>query len=271
MKEKKIEIYILTIKEFDEQYDKKIYIPLMCGSSISINKTNYLQDNTGDNISQFNKYYSELTGEYWAWKHSKADIIGFCHYRRFFAKNLRFTKLTEKDIKKDLSKYDIILPKATHIDKTNCEDIYYGMKEHPNYGATCEDYIKLNNLIKNEFPEYYSSFKKVLNKKTVYNHNIFICDRHLANSYFNWAFQVFEKLMPQIDFSSYPPNEKRVFGFMGEFLLTTFVEKNNLKVKEHYLYNTERKFPIVTVLNARFPIFKKLETMITPKSKRIKR
>lgn len=268
MKKEKIEIYILAINEFDEEYDKEIYIPLMCGSSINPNKTNYIQDNIGDNISKFNKYYSELTGEYWAWKHSKADILGFCHYRRFYAKDLRFTKITKEDIINDLSEYDIILPQATHLNITNRQDIYYGLKEHPNYGARCEDYMKLNNLLKNEFPDYYPAFKKVLNKKSIYNNNMFISDRNLANTYFEWAFQVFEKLMPKIDFESYPANEKRVFGFMGEFLLTTFVEKNGLKAKEYYVYNTQRKFPIITVLNRKFPRISKLERMITPKSKR---
>ena len=44
---------------------------------------NMVLDNTGDNISEKNKKYCELTTQYWAWKNVEADYYGFCHYRRF--------------------------------------------------------------------------------------------------------------------------------------------------------------------------------------------
>ena len=44
----------------------------------------YLADDTGDNISAKNCYYSELTGLYWVWKNVKdPDYVGVCHYRRY--------------------------------------------------------------------------------------------------------------------------------------------------------------------------------------------
>ena len=42
-------------------------------------------DNTGDNISEKNRAYSEFTAEYWAWKNVDADYYGMCHYRRYFS------------------------------------------------------------------------------------------------------------------------------------------------------------------------------------------
>lgn len=40
-------------------------------------------DSEGDNIAALNPYYCELTAQYWAWKHSHADVVGFFHYRRY--------------------------------------------------------------------------------------------------------------------------------------------------------------------------------------------
>ena len=44
-----------------------------------------LADNTGDHISNRNRFYCELTTQYWAWKNMDADYYGFCHYRRYFS------------------------------------------------------------------------------------------------------------------------------------------------------------------------------------------
>jgi len=75
---KNINIYILTHKKFD--YEKSdIYKPLLNGSALQKDTFGYVCDDTGDNISKLNPYYAEMTGEYWAWKNSKCDIIGFCH------------------------------------------------------------------------------------------------------------------------------------------------------------------------------------------------
>ena len=41
-------------------------------------------DDEGENISNRNPRYCELTTQYWAWKNIDADYYGFCHYRRYF-------------------------------------------------------------------------------------------------------------------------------------------------------------------------------------------
>ena len=258
----KIIIYVLTHKKFNEEYDKDLYKPLLNGSYFISEPLDYIKDDTGDNISKLNPYYAELTGEYWAWKNSDADIIGFNHYRRWFARNLKFDKLTKEDILNDLKTNDIILPQKSIVKKSVKTQIIKGLEKYPDYGAKWEDYVKLGNILKEDFPEYYETFNKIMNGNKCYSNNMFICNSELADKYFSWLFKVIDKLEPEIDFSKYPENNKRIFGFFSETLLTVFVEKHNLKVKEHYLVLSERKIPLIHVLQRRFPIFGDIENII---------
>ena len=59
-------IYTLTHKHFTKP-DDNMYVPLQVGTAID-SPLGYLRDDTGDNISALNGYYSELTGLYWIWK-----------------------------------------------------------------------------------------------------------------------------------------------------------------------------------------------------------
>ena len=76
-------IFTMTHKKFQEP-EASIYVPLHVGRA-GAEELGYLGDDTGESISRWNNYYGELTGVYWVWKNEiEADIIGICHYRRFF-------------------------------------------------------------------------------------------------------------------------------------------------------------------------------------------
>ena len=106
-----IKIYIATHKSFTPPKND-IYIPLQVGAE-GKKDLGYLKDNTGDNISSMNPYYCELTGMYWMWKNTSADIIGLVHYRRYFYDKYIFSDpkkiLDKKTIQNMMSKYDVIV------------------------------------------------------------------------------------------------------------------------------------------------------------------
>ena len=59
----KIEIFVLTHKEF-ELPQNDVYTPILSGAISHDDDFGYLRDDSGDNISDLNKYYAEMTGEY---------------------------------------------------------------------------------------------------------------------------------------------------------------------------------------------------------------
>lgn len=259
-----VEIYVMTHKEIEEEYDPSLYKPILNGSANVKQDYGYIRDDSGDNISKLHDYYGELTSEYWVWKNSKADIIGFCHYRRWYVKNLKLEKINKSDILKDLDEYDIILPNKLKFDDT----LYVLQKKSditdPNYDATYEDYLKVEKVLEKYFPEYVKYYREVMNGKEMWACTIFISKREKANEYFEWLFSVCDKLNDEIDLGKYNSRDPRVFAFISERLLNTYIVKNNMKVKEYPIIITEggRKYPKLYVLFSRIPILYKLDTFL---------
>ena len=116
---KDIKIIVATHKKY-EMPIYSYYLPLHVGKK-GKEDLGYVGDATGENISEKNPFYCELTGIYWAWKNLKADYIGLVHYRRQFkGKNKKENSLfdcilSNKEIDKILNETDIILPKKETI------------------------------------------------------------------------------------------------------------------------------------------------------------
>ena len=84
MPESSLKIYVFYYKNGPVLKLSPVYQPIMAGKSLLRVKTEFQGDDTGENISDKNKYYSELTGIYWVWKNTRQNITGTCHYRRYF-------------------------------------------------------------------------------------------------------------------------------------------------------------------------------------------
>lgn len=243
-------MYILTHKKFDYENigEKQLYKPLLCGSANLSEDFGYIRDDSGNNVSNINKYYSELSGEYWAWKNDNSDIIGFCHYRRYFAKNIFLKKMTKQDIQKSLEDYDIILPQKRHLNITTLEEADSAIDIQKE-----EDYILLREIIAKESPEYLESYDEFLNEKEIYNYNMFICRKEIADDYFKWLFDILEIFKNQTDFSQYEKGNARILGYLSERLLNVYVKKHDLKVNEKYVLHSEARLPIHIIIENKFP------------------
>lgn len=234
----KTTMYIIAHKKFD---CPKIegYSPLHVGKE-GKKSIGYLEDNTGDNISSKNANYCELTGMYWIWKNDNdSDVIGICHYRRYFTKAIISKKnkyyLMQNDIKKILEKYDVIVPKKEYY-KENA------FKQYCNNSGFEKDLNRVKQIIEKDHKEYIDAFNNVMNQNKMYQYNMIICSKEKYNDFCKWVFDILFKLEKEIDLTKgYNEYQKRIYGFLSERLINVWIEKNKFKTKEVRVVNTELK------------------------------
>nr|WP_317280416.1 DUF4422 domain-containing protein [uncultured Fusobacterium sp.] len=232
-----IKILVATHKKY-EMPKYLCYLPLHVGKKRKDN-LGYIGDDTGDNISEKNPYYCELTGVYWAWKNLKADYIGLVHYRRQFrGKNkqensLFDTVLSDVEIKELLKETDIILPKKRNYYIENLYDHY----RHTMY---IEPLDVTGEIIKEFYPEYYKEFEKLHKRTSAHMFNMFIMKRKDFDKYCEWLFDILGKLEKRVDSSKYDSFHARFYGRVSELLLDIWLETNNLKYKEVPVMSMEK-------------------------------
>lgn len=224
------------IYKSDEQF-----FPIHVGKQISDKKIDTIQgDNTGDNISDKNKSFCELTGMYWAWKNlPKTDFIGLCHYRRYFD----FTsKISLSDIqivpKKDFDIKNIGFVDSKKLLK-DCDIILAKRKSYP-YNLRIDycvnhissDFFTLADVINDLYPDYSETFVEVMENNNKLNHyNMFLTRYDIFDDYCKWLFSILFECEKRIDITNYNVFQKRIFGYMSERLLMVYVKKNKLKLK----------------------------------------
>lgn len=233
--EEKIRIYVATHKkaEFPKE---SIYYPIRVGSALSEDDFGYIRDDTGENISNKNKNYCELTALYWMWKNvSNCEYIGLNHYRRYFSKkgdNI-FCKdkldlvLTEKEVKEILEKYDFIV---SNSQKLLIKNVYEKYKEQHHIN----DLDECRNIISEKYPEYLKDFDEIMNGKEICICNMFIAKKQIIDEYSKWLFDILFELENRIDISDYTTLQKRVYGFLSERLFNVWL-KHNKKLKITHL------------------------------------
>lgn len=200
-------------------------------------------DNEGENISEKNDSYCELTGIYWAYKNNEYEVFGTAHYRRylmngFFAKKSLDNVLGEEKILRLLSKYDIIVPsKIVMIIHTNH---FHYVIHHKKEALDITEQI-----IKDDYPDFYKSYKKVMRRVWAHYFNIFIAKKEIAQGYLDWLFELLGKVEGKINLDEYVGQEKRVFGYIAELMLDVYIDAKKLKYKDvrfanmtkHYIWN----------------------------------
>ena len=229
-------IYVITHKK-TKMPEIAGYKPLLVGAFRNEN-TEYLRDDIGENISQKNENYCELTGLYWIWKNTDDDYKGLVHYRRFFGKtrwsNSKKDIYSIEDLNKILQDNDMIV--------TYNEHIRFSLKEKLiRYHCSEQIYDILQNSVAAVYPEYTDCFDSVMNGNTMVICNMMYCKKDLFNSYCEWLFNILDKVESEITNNkiTYQP---RLYGYLSERLLNVWITKNNLKCKRLPVINTEMNF-----------------------------
>ena len=245
----KIEVYEVFHKEYPINQNE-VVIPIHAGRAL---KHDYgmplldkmIGDDTGDNISNLNDRYAELTATYWVWKNSKADYVGIIHYRRSFIiqpDGLRsFEKhkpcfsylcevgMTAVNLHQLMQKYDVIMPATAHLPMTFLE--FYNMSHVPNDLQVAVQYIR------EKYPEMRRTVDYVLYGHQFNSRNMFIMRKDILDKYASWLFDVLfhidSKLSREEDYQSRAP------GFLAERLWTIWIRHQmittNIKVGEMFI------------------------------------
>lgn len=227
-----VTIFTMTHKKFKEPEDR-IYVPLHVGRAGG-EDFGYAGDDTGDNISEKNCYYGELTGVYWVWKNvHTADYVGICHYRRYFCTE-EGRILNEKDYESILGRYDMITSKRLELN-----DSYFN-----GYASDYNimDLVVTGEAIRRIYPEYYDTFERLVHGNGTYFGNMMVASKAVYDEYAQWLFTIFKEAEKKIDASGYDDYHKRVYGFISEFLLYVWVETKKLKVYECKVGMTDEKY-----------------------------
>ena len=166
-------MYVLTHKQVDPLFDySDMHKFVHTGASLGNISTYPYKDNVGDNISDKNQIYSEMTGEYWIWKNgTPSDIVGFEHYRRHFP-------LSHDKIESILNDgYDIIVHKPietrvsieTHYKMCHSDFDINLIRQiisdlYPKYLLTYDNYIKNSDIIIpcNMFITYWDLYDRMM-------------------------------------------------------------------------------------------------------------
>ena len=263
-----VKIFI-SYKDRHKILKSDIITPIQTGRAISEKIfEDMIGDDTGDNISAENDIYSELTAQYWMWKHYKEigdpDYIGLMQYRRHLILNtnaitentpelhtegysvkfinsindnyIKNIGLDDKTIKETIRLYDIITVKKSNLkvlNVNNPKEDY--LKNIP--GARENDYDNLIKTIINKYPTYQKAVEKFHTGYYRHFYHMYIMKKELFDEYNEFIFSILGELKNQIDYSLRGNRGGRVLGYLGEMLYCIYIfqkQIENYKIGEFY-------------------------------------
>lgn len=178
-----------------------------------------LRDDAGDNISDKNKQFCELTALYWIWKHAKENLIGLVHYRRHFI---------IPDDWPDRMLYngiDVILPIPLYVAPNVAGN--FKKRHDPS------DWDYMMQCLREEDERTYQE-AEIFFRNSLYSPcNMFIMRREVLHELCSWMFPILFKVAEHGG-QKEDSYLNRYPGFLSERLITFFFEKNRDKYKTVY-------------------------------------
>ena len=223
--------YVVTHKDAQLDALPEGYRIIHAGHALAKENFGYTGDDTGDNISRLNPYLNEITALYWLWKHTRHNLIGFVHYRRFFTVDGE-NFLSAGEAADLLRGNDIIV--------SDCEFGYIALHDWKimlSGRELAEHVIKtIGKYIALRQPDYLAAYERVTNSFGVFCYEIFITRQKIFDAYCRWLFSFIidatEEILATTNIaSSDDPREYRAISFVAEHLLTVWLIKNRLKIK----------------------------------------
>ena len=201
---KKVKIFVSYHKK-SPLIKSDVFEPIEVGRALKSSENSLkdimIGDSDGENISEKNPRYCELTAQYYVWKNyeklGNPDYVGFCHYRRLFNFNpdARFCgpifggdvfeqlMMSSENIEKTISEYDMIVPETF-----NLED--YTVFTHYKNSHYIRDYQVALDIMFEKYPEFKEAANEYNNGHESYFTNCYIMTREEFFAYMEWLFSI---------------------------------------------------------------------------------
>ena len=240
------DIRIFVSAHADTNYfDSDVLQMVQVGSSRTQQRLPYcFYDDQGDNISNLNPMYCELTSQYWAWKNADASYYGFCHYRRYF--NFSDTRYPENDwgeiieksfdadaqmryglddesIRRAIDGYDVITTEFKKLSSFPGETTTPIEHWHAAASLYDEDLIDTLAIVCELHPDYSDDVAAFASGETSCFCNMFIMRKEIFDDYCSWLFPILERFCETHDMSRYSRESLRTPGHLGERLLNIYL------------------------------------------------
>lgn len=252
-----VKVIVATHKEY-RMPDDEMYLPVYVGAirdEADGNKRlkSYTRDDAGDNISDYNPGFCELTGLYWLWKNRHADYKGLVQYRRHFKGNHGsggFSSiLRREDIQPDLGQIKVFVPKKR---KYYIESLY-SHYAHTHYIVQLD---ATREIIERIYPDYIADYDNVIKRTSGYMFNMMILESELFDDYCSWLFDILFELKNELGVRTFSGDQEdgpeltdfqaRFYGRISEIIFNVWLENklrnntiNSKEIKELGYINLE--------------------------------
>lgn len=228
-----------------------IFLPIQVGSALANKRMEHMNhDDEGENISEKNASYCELTAQYWLWKNQEADYYGLCHYRRFLCfadvdakKNERnqieayaiddynierFGLENETLMRSVIESNDLVVGELQKVSRLytprgNQNTAWKHWIAHNRALIMEDDLVKMMNILEEIAPALGADARKYLNSNYFLGFNCFVMKKKLFDEMCSIEFAVLERLEKVVDLTYYNQQLKRIFGFMGEIISSAYI------------------------------------------------
>ena len=243
---------LISQKKYSKLLSSDIFTPIQTGCALTPTRFHgMLHDDEGENISQLNAFFCELTAIYWAWKNydklGAPDYIGFMHHRRHFIFNehpqattppgyvefqawdadyLRACSLCDAEVRQMLVGYDAIIPKPIRVGRVY--DQY----------AQCHriaDYDLALQLLHARHPEMQALAEQYNRGLLSYAWLMGIYKKEVFFRYCEWLFGLLLELYPRLHLTEADPYQARACGFIAERLTGMYflkLRQEGLRMRE---------------------------------------
>lgn len=190
-------------------------LPLQVGNTAEVQPCKTLSDASGDNISDKNSIFAEMTGAYWIWKNaSSSKYKGLCHYRRHF----------------DILREEIEVLESNGVDAVLTTPRYVpgGIKnmflaETP---VKIEVYHSMLQAISSVAAEDLEGFEAYMERNLYYPNNMVVAKNEVYDSYCAWIFPILFRMLELDLETGYGHEKDRHIAYAAELLTSYYFIKN---------------------------------------------